>query len=122
MPVFFALYNALMRSVALRGAKFLWIQDLSSPDRLFVFPQSLPFIGSEFNILPIIMAIGMFFQQKSTMASSGGQAAEQQKIMLIMMPILFGFIFYHMPAGLVLYWLTNSILMMVFQARIKASK
>ena len=122
MPIFFALYQALMRSVALRGAKFLWIKDLSEPDRLFLLPVSLPVISNEFNILPIIMAIGMFFQQKMTSAASGGAAAEQQKMMLIIMPVMFGFIFYRMPSGLVLYWLINSVLMLLFQLRMNRAK
>lgn len=123
MPIFFALYQALMRSVVLRGARFLWIKDLSEPDRLFLLPTSLPVIGNEFNILPIVMAIGMFVQQKFSMAATPTtSAAEQQKIMLIIMPIMFGFIFYHMPAGLVLYWFVNSALMLVYQIRISKAK
>ncbi len=122
MPIFFALYNALMRSVALRGANFLWIKDLSEPDRLFTLPSTIPLLGNELNILPIIMAIGMFFQQRVSSAAASGASAEQQKIMLIVMPVMFGFIFYRMPAGLVLYWLINSILMLVFQLRMNKSK
>jgi len=120
MPIFFALYQVLMRSVALRGANFLWIKDLSEPDRLFMLPFSLPILGNEFNILPILMTIGMFVQQKFTMAKATGEAAQQQKIMLIVMPLMFGVIFYRMPAGLVLYWFINSTLMLLTQ--IKASK
>ena len=122
MPIFFALYNALMRSISLRGAKFLWIQDLSEPDRLFTLPVTLPILGNEFNILPIVMALGMFFQQKITATSGSGAAAEQQKMMLIIMPIMFGLIFYRMPSGLVLYWLINSMLMLVFQLRMSRAK
>ena len=120
MPIFFALYQVLMRSVALRGANFLWIKDLSEPDRLFFLPFSLPILGNEFNILPILMTIGMFVQQKFTMTKATGEAAQQQKIMLIIMPLMFGVIFYRMPAGLVLYWFINSTLMLLTQ--IKASK
>lgn len=123
MPIFFALYQALMRSIVLKGASFMWIKDLSQPDRLFLFPAPIPFVGNEFNLLPIIMAIGMFFQQKVSMSSTTvGSSAEQQKIMLILFPIMFGFIFYHMPAGLVLYWLTNSILTVSFQFKTKQIK
>ena len=64
----------------------------------------------------------MFFQQKLTSAKTAGPSAEQQKMMLIVMPIMFGFIFYHMPAGLVLYWLINSMLMLVFQLRMSRAK
>jgi len=122
MPIFFALYQALMRSVALRGAKFLWIKDLSEPDKLFLLPTSLPLLGNEVNLLPILMTIGMFIQQKFTTVSAGGSSAEQQKIMMIVFPLMFGFIFYHMPSGLVLYWFVNSILMLVYQLKISKSK
>jgi YidC/Oxa1 family membrane protein insertase len=122
MPIFFALYQALMRSVALKGASFLWIKDLSEPDRLFLLPNALPILGNEINILPIVMAIGMFIQQKMTMVKGSDSAAEQQKIMLIIFPVMFGFIFYHMPSGLVLYWLINSMLMLVYQLRMAKSK
>lgn len=122
MPIFFALYNALMRSIVLKGARFLWIKDLSQPDSLFTFPMTLPMLGNSFNILPIIMAIGMFFQQKLSSGSATGSSAEQQKIMLIVMPVMFGFIFYSMPAGLVIYWLVNSILMLIFQLKMSKSK
>ena len=122
MPIFFALYQALMRSVALRGAKFLWIKDLSEPDKLFLLPFSIPILGNEFNLLPILMTIGMFIQQKFTTVSASGSSAEQQKIMMIIMPLMFGLIFYRMPSGLVLYWFVNSILMLVYQLKISKSK
>jgi len=122
MPIFFALYQVLMRSVALKGANFLWIKDLSEPDRLFMLPVSLPVLGNEVNILPIVMAIGMFIQQKISTFSAGGTSASQQKIMLIVMPVMFGLIFYRMPSGLVLYWLINSVLMLIYQIRLNKAK
>lgn len=122
IPVFFALYQVLMRSVALKGAQFLWIKDLSQPDALAKLPVTLPVIGNEFNILPIAMAIEMFFQQKVSMAAATGGSREQQQIMLILMPIMFGLIFYRMPSGLVLYWFVNSTLMFIFQWRMNRQK
>jgi len=115
LPIFFALYQAIMRSIALKGAQFLWIKDLSEPDRLFMLPQNLPL--SEINILPILMAIGMFVQQKISLKAASPGAAEQQKMMLILMPLLFGVIFYRMPAALVLYWFVNSTLMLISQIK-----
>jgi YidC/Oxa1 family membrane protein insertase len=66
----------------------------------------------------------MFLQQKVSMGSSHatGSTAEQQKMMAIMMPVIFGFLFYKMPSGLVLYWLVNSLLMLIFQWKISATK
>jgi len=122
MPIFFALYQALIRSVALRGAHFLWIKDLSAPDRAFVLKNSIPFLGNQVNILPVLMAIGMFIQQKISMAKTTGEAAQQQKMMIIIMPIMFGVIFYQMPSGLVLYWFVNSMLMLGYQFRINKQK
>jgi YidC/Oxa1 family membrane protein insertase len=109
IPIFFSLYQTLMRSIELKGGHFLWIKDLSEPDRLIVSP--------EINILPILMAIVMYLQQKTTAMS--GTSTEQQRMMSILFPLLFGFIFYRMPSGLVLYWFVNSLLMFIFQYRAK---
>jgi len=122
MPIFFALYQALIRSVALRGAHFLWIKDLSSPDQLFTFKNSIPLLGNQVNILPILMAIGMFVQQKISTVKATGEAAQQQKIMSVIMPVMFGVIFYQMPSGLVLYWFVNSGLMLLYQLRLNKQK
>lgn len=122
IPIFFALYQVLIRSVALKGASFLWIKDLSEPDRLFILPFQLPILANEINILPILMIIGMFFQQKISMAKNmSGASAEQQKLMLILMPLMFGLFFYRMPSGLVLYWFVNSTLMLIYQLKVNAN-
>lgn len=117
IPIFFSLYQALMRSVELKGATFLWVKDLSEPDRAFILKQALPLLGKDINILPLLMLVVMFWQQKTSMKSSSGVNAEQQKIMSVLFPLLFGFIFYNMPSGLVLYWLFNSALMAISQLR-----
>ncbi|MDD5427888.1 MAG: membrane protein insertase YidC [Candidatus Omnitrophica bacterium] len=119
MPIFIALYQALMKSIELRNAGFLWIRDLSSPEAIPI-PISFPIIGNTINILPLIMVGTMVVQQKISTASAGSaitdEQKQQQKIMLIIMPIMFGFIFYNMPSGLVLYWVVNTILTIVEQA------
>lgn len=119
IPIFFALYQALIRSIELKGATFLWIKDLSEPDRIVMLAKPLPILGNEINILPILMAILMFFQQKLSAVSTAGSSQEQQRLMMVMFPLLFGFIFYHMPSGLVLYWFINTLLMFIYQSRIK---
>ncbi|MGH6821015.1 MAG: YidC/Oxa1 family membrane protein insertase, partial [Methylocella sp.] len=76
----------------------------------------------EVHVLPLIMVGAMVLQQKFTQIKMEGQdpaMASQQKMMAIMMPIVFGFMFYTMPSGLVLYWLTNTILMSLYQWRLK---
>lgn len=122
VPVFFALYQALMRSIALKGAKFLWIKDLSEPDHLFRLPLTLPILGNEINILPILMSIVMFIQQKISLGATSPASSEQQKLMVVFFPLMFGLIFYRMPAGLVLYWFINSVFMLFYQLRIRGVK
>ena len=116
MPIFIALYQGLMRSLDLRGARFLWIRDLSMPDAVRL-PFAMPIIGNTFNILPVLMAVAMVFQQQMAMrkGAAGSAQAKQQQQMMIMMPIFFLFIMYNFPSGLVLYWLTNTILTMCEQ-------
>ncbi len=113
MPIFIALYQVLIKSVELKGASFLWIKDLSEPDAAFKLPVALPVLGEYINILPLLMIIAMFLQQK--VAQPKATQTEQQKMMAIMMPLLFGIIFYNLPSGLVLYWLTNTIIMIILQ-------
>jgi YidC/Oxa1 family membrane protein insertase len=119
MPIFVALYQALTKSIALRGASFLWISDLSMPDAVPI-PFALPIFGNSINILPLAMVALMVVQQKISSKVMGGAVTEeqkqQQKIMLIIMPIMFGFIFYNMPSGMVLYWVVSTILTIVEQS------
>jgi len=114
MPIFIALFQALSRAIELRGARFIfWIKDLSAPDELCRLPFSIPFLGDAVNVLPILMALSMGFQQKLSMVE--GAQSPQQKPMMIMMPVIFGAIFYNMPSGLVLYWLVTTIVSIVHQ-------
>ncbi|MFH1381152.1 MAG: membrane protein insertase YidC, partial [Candidatus Omnitrophota bacterium] len=113
MPIFIALYQGLMRSIELKGSHFLWVKNLARPDAV-PLPFSLPVIGSSVNILPLLMVGMMVIQQKisqGTMEGTTPEQAKQQKMMMMFMPIIFGFLFYQMPSGLVLYWLTNTVLM-----------
>ncbi len=106
-PVFIALYQALSHTIALRGQPFvLWMTDLSQPDAIATMPFALPFLGSDLNVLPILMAVAMYFQTKFTPNTGGGQMAA----MNTMMPLFMVFIFYNMPSGLVLYWLINTLM------------
>ena len=87
MPIFFAFYKVLYGAVELVGAPFFgWIHDLSIKDPFYV--------------LPVIMALSMFAQQKLTPSTSADPT--QQKVMMFM-PLIFGFIMKDLPAGLNLY-------------------
>jgi YidC/Oxa1 family membrane protein insertase len=93
IPVFFAFYQVLLESVEMRQAPFaFWIHDLSARDPLF--------------ILPAIMAAAMFMQYKLNPTAAD---PVQQKVFMIM-PLVMSFTFAFFPAGLVLYWVTNTLL------------
>ena len=121
MPIFIALYHALARSIELKGANFLWIKDLSNPDAVKL-PFSLPILGDSINILPILMMVAMIVQQRLSLPQGSSEvsaAQKQQQQMMLFMPVIFVVIFYTLPSGLVLYWLVNTILMMIHQHQIK---
>ena len=109
MPVFIALYNTLSRSVELKNASFLWIKDLSMPDAFFRLSSNIPLLGSTINLLPILMIGAMILQQKISQSTTGSSQSEQQRLIANIMPVMFGFIFYSLPSGLVLYWLTSTL-------------
>jgi YidC/Oxa1 family membrane protein insertase len=117
MPIWIALYSALQTEIALRQARFLWgltwIHDLARPDRLIAWDShavTLPLIGhvAAFNLLPILMGIGYFLQQKYTPkppAMTPEQASQQK--MMQWMTLLFPLFLYNAPSGLNLYILTS---------------
>jgi len=93
IPVFIALYWVLLESVEMRQAPFaLWIDNLSAPDPYFV--------------LPLIMGVSMFVQQKLNPAPVDPL---QAKIMMSL-PLVFTVFFAFFPSGLVLYWVVNNLL------------
>lgn len=104
IPVFFALYKALMFSIELRHAPFFfWITDLSGPDNLFGQLLGLPFVIGP---LPLVMGATMFIQQKMTPSNMDPMQAK----MMLALPFVFTIMFLSFPSGLVLYWLLNNIL------------
>lgn len=115
MPILFAFIHAISHYIELRGASFLWIADLSMPDRLAQLPFELPFLGSYVNALPIIMAATMFLQTKMNQSSMPSAQNNPMAKMMSgpMMSIMFAFLFYNLPAGLVLYWTINSLTSLV---------
>lgn len=113
IPVFIALFSVLRSAIELRFASFLWISDLSRPENLFA--NSLPIA---LNILPLIMAGTMIVQQHLT-PSAGDKS---QKKMMMFMPVMMLFIFYKMPSGLVLYWTTSQLIMIIQLLSRKAKK
>ncbi len=120
IPVFFALFVVLRISIELRFAEFLWISDLSAPERLIEFGFAIPLLGWDaLNILPLLMTATMILQMK--LSPTAGDPA-QQKIMMIMMPAMMLFFLYNFASGLALYWTTQNVLMIVQQLLYKQRK
>ncbi len=100
MPLFYGLFVVFRSTIELRGAKFVfWLSDLSQMDKYY--------------ILPVIMAVTMFWQQKMTIKDP------KQMAMVYLMPVLFFFLFKSFPAGLTLYWTFFNILSLIEQYYIK---
>ncbi len=109
LPVFMGLYQALNSSVDLRMAPFLWFGNLAAPDKLFTLPIQLPIIAQFFNLLPLITVSLFVVQQKMFMPPpTDEQQAMQYKMMNYMM-VFMGAMFYHVPAGLCVYFIASSL-------------
>lgn len=107
IPVFFALYEVLLYSIDLRHSHFLWVNDLSAPEKLF----DIPGIGIPFRILPLAMGVSWFISQKMTPSTTpGSEQMELQMKMMQFMPIIFTVMFWGLPSGLILYWTVSNIL------------
>jgi YidC/Oxa1 family membrane protein insertase len=93
-PFLIAFYRVLSVSIAMRGASWLWIHDLSQPETIPI------------RMLPVILIVTQFLTQKMT--PTPGVDPSQQKMMMIM-PMVFGYIFWFLSSGLVLYYLTSNV-------------
>lgn len=94
LPILYAFYKVLTVTIEMRNAPWLWVSDLSQPEQL------------PLHLLPIIMIITQFIMQKMTPNPTMDPA---QAKMMQFMPLMFGFFFYNMSSGLVLYWLTGNL-------------
>ncbi len=116
MPFLIGMFYLLKSSFPLRGAVFIpgWIDDLAAPDVLFSWGQPFWLIGNEFHLLPILMGVSMFLQQKMTskLPKTGplDDAQKQQKMMGNMMSVLFTVMFYNFPSGLNIYFMLSTLL------------
>lgn len=108
MPVFFALFFVLGRSIELRGQPFFgWISDLSRSDVIFS-GISIPYLMPQgIAVLPFVMIVTTYFQTKQSMTAMTDPA--QQKMMTWMMPAMMFLFSAVMPSGLVLYWIVSNI-------------
>ena len=118
-PLIFAMYNLFNNYFEFRGAMFIpgWIPDLSVGD-IVPLPVTLPIVGNQLHLLPVIYLASQLLFGKITQASATGSNSTQMKIMMYGMPIMFFFIFYNAPAGLLLYWTVSNVLQLFQQMMI----
>jgi len=107
MPVFIGFFYMIRSAIELRGAPWLWVNDLARPDTLFLIPG----VNFPFNLLPLIMGATMLYQARLTPPSPGMDPA-QARIMRYM-PLMFMVFLYNFSAGLTLYWTVQNILSIV---------
>ena len=117
--VLFAMYNLFNNYFEFRGAMFIpgWIPDLSTGDIVKTFNFNIPLLGNQLRILPVIYVATQLLSGKITQygqTTAPGQSQATMKFMMYGMPLMFFFLFYNAPSGLLLYWLTSNVLQ-IFQ-------
>ena len=111
IPIFMALYQSFCHSADLRGQSFLWIRDLTLPDQVMAL-FSIPGFGLiTVNPLPILYIVVTIWMSMLQKPPTGGDPQQEQMFkMMRWLPVVFGLIFYNMPAGLVLYFTVQAVL------------
>ncbi len=107
MPVFFGFFTMIRSAIELRGAHFLWVNDLSRPDTVWLIPG----INFPLNLLPLLMGVTMLWQARLTPPSPGMDPAQAK--MMRYMPLIFIMFLYNYSSGMALYWMVNNILSIV---------
>lgn len=122
LPFLIGMFDLLKSTFELRGASFIpgWIDNLAAPDVLFSWTTPIFFIGNEFHLLPILLGLVMFLQQRfmTTGATDVNKMTDQQRQQRAMgnvMTLVFAVMFYHFPSGLNIYWLSSMLLGMLQQ-------
>ena len=116
IPIFFSLYKVISVSIYMRQAPFFgYLKDLSEADPTTIFNLFglLPFeIGYKIGLLPCLMALTMYIQQKIIEKTQSNNTEEMKAANSIVkyMPLLFLFLFAGFPSGLLLYWVSNNII------------
>lgn len=117
--ILFAMYNLFNNYFEFRGSMFIphWIEDLSKGDSVVTFGFNIPLLGNQLRILPIIYVATQLLYGKVTQygGAAQGQNGASMKFMTYGMPIIFFFLFYNAPSGLLLYWTVSNAFQMVQQ-------
>ncbi|MEI7883746.1 MAG: YidC/Oxa1 family membrane protein insertase [Clostridia bacterium] len=129
LPIIWALFGAMRKffsaenAAVIGKAGFLWISDLGKPDLFLSNLLGVPAFFTFVNILPILVAVATFAQQKilmkTTSVAGSASAESMQKTMLYVMPIFIGYSAAFFPAGLGIYWFAYSIVGTVDQILVR---
>ncbi|MBO4545954.1 MAG: membrane protein insertase YidC [Treponema sp.] len=127
MLCLFAMYNLFNNYFEFRGASFIkgWIDDLSSGDSVYQLKVFLPLIGNHVRVLPVIYLVSQLFYGKITQLGGTMQSAQsssQMKFMTYGLPLIFFFLFYNAPSGLILFWTISNFIQMIQQIIINKTK
>jgi len=114
IPVFIGAFDMLAENIHLLNTGFLWITDLSSPDDVFDLPFTLPFFGSELNLLPFLMTglsfVASWLHKPPALTD---ELRGRQVRNMVLLAVFFFALFYTFPAGMVLYWTTNNLISVI---------
>lgn len=129
MPFLIGMFDLLKSTFPLRGATFIpgWINDLSAPDVLFSWSYPIPFVGTDFHLLPFILGGITLYQQiyaSKVQKRRGAKLSDEQKQMQNagkFTTVIITVLFYNFPSGLNIYW-AFSTLLQVFQQKITHSR
>ena len=113
LPILVAVFNALGEMQVLRGASFLWVEDLSYPDAITQLNVAIPLLGTKLSVLPFLMTA-------ATWLATASVESRAEKVRLLLMSAGFLVLFYPFPAAMVLYWTATNLLQLPLQKLLRA--
>ncbi len=117
-PFFIAMFGIFNNHFELRGATFIagWINDLSQPESIWNFGEfTIPILGwNDLRLLPLLFVATQVLS--GVIIKNPAQSQQQARMFAIIMPLVFFFLLYNMPSGLLLYWIVTNLLTVVQQA------
>jgi YidC/Oxa1 family membrane protein insertase len=109
LPIYMGLFFGLDKAFDLRLSRFLWIDNLAAPDALFRFPFEIFWFGWDFNLLPVLTVVLMIVQQKYFSPPPATEEQAMQMKILSYTMVFIGLMFWHVAAGLCLYFITQNL-------------
>ena len=111
IPIFIGAFDMLAENIHLLETGFLWIKDLSTPDAVAQLPFSVPFFGSDLNLLPFLMTgLSVLASLLHNPLALNAELRARQVRNMVLLALAFFVLFYTFPAGMVLYWTTNNLI------------